>query len=118
MDDRCNKRVVVDLELDARVGSQVTRVLVYDLSVDGCMIEAKAGPLPGKGGAIELPLPHAGVTEGTLAWAQGRYGGVLFADRLHAAVVDYLGFRPTPDRAHVLRDRFGRPVLGRRRHPR
>lgn len=47
MDERGNKRVVVDLELDARVGSRVTRVLVYDLSIDGCMTESRAGQLPG-----------------------------------------------------------------------
>lgn len=114
MDDRGNKRVVVDLELDARVDSLVTRVLVYDLSIDGCMIEARTGQLPPTGGAIELPLPHVGLTTGTLAWAQGRYGGVLFTNRLHEAVVYDLGFKPTPDRGHPLQDRFGPSVLGRK----
>jgi hypothetical protein len=114
MDDRGNKRVVVDLDLDARVHSRVTRVLVYDLSIDGCMIEASTGQLLVADDAIELPLPYVGVTRGTLAWAQGRYAGVLFTHRLHAAVVDHLGFKPTPDRGHLLQDRFGRPVLGRK----
>lgn len=118
MDERGNKRVVVDLELDARVGSRVTRVLVYDLSIDGCMIESRAGQLPGAGGAVELPSPDAGVTAGTLAWAQGRCGGVLFTNRLHESLVDRIGFKPAAEPGHVLRDGFGRPVRGRRKHSR
>ena len=114
MDDRSSKRVVVDLELEACVDSRVARVLVYDLSIDGCMIEARTGQLPVAGCAIELSLPHVGLTTGTLAWTQGRYGGVFFTRRLHQAVVDDLGFKPTPDRGHRLQDQFGRPVLGRK----
>jgi hypothetical protein len=68
MDDRGNKRVVVDLELDACVDSRVTRVLIYDLSIDGCMIEAKIDQLHRTGGAIELPLPFVGMTRGDARW--------------------------------------------------
>lgn len=113
MDERDSERVVVDLELAARIDDRLARVLLHDLSVEGCMIEAKTELLPAIGGALEVSLPFAGWTAGTVAWAQGRWGGVLFVERLHEAVVHHLGFKPALEPAHMLRDQFGRAVLAR-----
>jgi hypothetical protein len=112
MDERGTKRVVVDIELDARVGDRIVRVLLRDMSVDGCMIEASAEPWPVVGGGVEVLLPYAGWKAGAFAWAKGGSGGVLFTERLHEAVVHQLGFRPALQSGYVLRDQFGRVLLG------
>ena len=110
MDERAYKRVVVDLEVAASVGTRSMRAMIYDLSVDGCLIEATDETLPAVTSAINLYIPNVNVTRGTLVWTRGNFGGVKFAEHMHEAWVQHLGFRP---RTQLIgfRDQFGRPLL-------
>jgi hypothetical protein len=110
MDERASGRVVIDSEVEAVVGTAAFRVLLYDLSTDGCMIDTGGAPLPEAGAAIDLALPLAGAKKGHLVWTRGRFGGVRFLDRLPEAIVLHLGFRPHGDEPEAFQDRFGRPL--------
>jgi hypothetical protein len=110
MDERAYQRVVVDLEVLATVGARSMQVTVYDLSMDGCAIEARGDPLPAPSSAINLYIPDVNVTRGTLIWTQGHFGGVKFAERMHEELVQHLGFKPK-EKTAAFRDQFGRPLL-------
>lgn len=113
MDERASNRVVVDLELDANVAGQSVRVLVYDLSMDGCMIDTGGEQLPDRNAAVDLSFPHDLLITGTLAWAHGGVGGIKFKERLHQAVVEHLGFKPKSEFVQEFPDRFERPLSPR-----
>lgn len=110
MDERSAKREVVDLKVAATFRGKPCRVLLYDLSMDGCMVDTGGKFALRTGDTIQLDLPHAEGTEATLLWTKGRFGGAKFSKRLHHAVVTQLGFRPFTKADTQFRDRFGRTV--------
>ena len=110
MDERAYKRVVVDLDVAASVGTRSMRAMIYDLSMDGCLIEACDHPLPVQSSAIDLHILEGEVTRGTLIWTKGNFGGVKFADLMREAWVQHLGFRPRAQ-TRDFRDQFGRQML-------
>jgi hypothetical protein len=117
MDERSATRVVVDLELNAAVEGHQSRVLAYDLSVDGCMMGLLEGPAPVSGTACDLSLPDGTLLRGTVAWSVGTQCGVQFAEPIHEAVVRHLGFKPSPQPTDF-HDKFGRllPTLAWAKH--
>jgi hypothetical protein len=110
MEERSTERVLVDLVVEASSLGKPLRVFMYDLSMDGCMIEACLDGLPRPETPINVYIPHANVTRGTLVWADGHIGGVRFNERMHEAVVLHLGFKSRLEEREGFRDRFGRPV--------
>ena len=113
MDQRASERYVVDLELKGTLEARKLRACVYDLSMDGCMIEAEGTPLPERGQSLQLIFPQGIKVAGTLAWASNRNAGVQFSQRLNAAVVADLAFKPDPQRRQFV-DQFGRNLPGTR----
>jgi PilZ domain-containing protein len=116
VDERITKREVIDLEVALTFRGKLCRALLYDLSMDGCMIDT-GGSFPLQADkTIQFELPHAGATEGTVIWTKGQFGGAKFTQRLDQALVTRLGFRPRPQPVTKLRDQFGRPLkkLGQR----
>lgn len=110
VDERTSKREVVDMEVIGTSNGKACVALLYDLSMDGCMIDTGGRFALRAGDTIQLELPHAGTTEAALIWTKGRYGGAKFVRRLHQAVVTQLGFRPCSQLDTKFRDQFGRPV--------
>ncbi len=111
MDERASKRVAVDKEIECRVGGRSARVLLYNLSVGGCMIETSNG-LVSEGDWASLKLSDTILAGGVVIWQIGRNAGIRFEQALHGAIVEFLGFKPSIqsfDHAWP-RDRFGRPL--------
>jgi len=94
MDERASKRVIVDLEVEGILNHRSLQVWVYDLSANGCMLQAAGDPLPAEGQPIRLVFPGRRTVSGKLAWANGNVSGVQFTDALDEGVVAQLGFRP------------------------
>lgn len=110
MDERGAKREVVDLEVTGTFKGEPCRALLYDLSMDGCMLHTGGRFAPSAGDTIQFDLPHAGATDATVIWTKGEFGGAKFTGRLDQAVVTQLGFRPHSQPDTAFRDHFGRLV--------
>lgn len=88
-------------------------MLVYDLAMDGCMIDTGGERLSDCNAAVDLFFPHD-LLIGTLAWAHGRVGGIKFKERLHQAVVEIWDSSRSPF-VQEFPDRFERPLSPRGR---
>jgi len=108
MDERRAKRVVVDLKLDAQVEGAIVRVHVYDLSMDGCSIEAESTDFPSSGASVTLRFLSDVEVKGTLAWVRSRNGGVHFKEPLPGPLVHQLGFADSATGQKGFQDQFGR----------
>ena len=108
MDERRAKRVVVDLKLDAQLEGASVRVHVYDLSMDGCSIEAEAIDFPSSGALITLRFSSDLDVDGTLVWVVSRNGGVRFSEPLPGSLVHELGFADSSSGQKGFQDQFGR----------
>jgi hypothetical protein len=109
VDQRASERFVVDLTAEGTLAGRSVRVCVYDLSMDGCMVEAQAPPLPEQGQAIELTFPDGFNVSGKLAWTMGKNAGVQFASRLNETEVARRALRPK-DLPVGMADQFGRKL--------
>lgn len=111
MDERNYDRFVVDKEIECFFGERRDFVLLYDLSVGGCMIEAPKSGIKG-GTSIHLKLNDFIEAYGRVVWEKDGCAGVSFGHALHEAAVKLLGFSPTATAFEQMepRDRFGRPL--------
>jgi hypothetical protein len=111
MDERNFERVQVDKVVACSTARGAQQVLLYNLSVDGCMIECEGAPLA-KGEEVTLSLTDLGRARGRVVWQAGVNAGVQFSHRIHDAAVQHLGFKPSPNCFDELWpvDRFGRPL--------
>jgi len=111
MDERNFERVVVERQIECRTRRGVKRAILYNLSVDGCMIEVEAGSVA-REEEIFVALGNLIRARGRVVWQSGLNAGVQFSERLHEAVVRYLGFKPSRERFDEIqpRDRFGQPL--------
>lgn len=110
MDERNYERFAVDKEVECFYGERRDFVLLYDLSVGGCMIEAPESGVKG-GDAVHLKLYDFIEISGRVVWEKGGNAGVRFDQPLHDAAVKFLGFTPSTVTFEQMepRDRFGRP---------
>lgn len=108
MDERRANRVVADLKLHAQLEVANVRVGVYDLSMDGCSIEAEAIDFPSGGALITLQFSSDVAIDGTLVWVAGRNGGVRFSEPLPGSLVHELGFADSLSGQKGFQDKFGR----------
>lgn len=109
MDDRRYDRFVVDKEIECFLGERRDFVLLYDLSVGGCMLEAPN--IGGRGGdTVVLKLTDFIDISGRIVWEKDGVAGVRFDHKLGEATVRYLGFTPSTLTFEQLepRDRWGR----------
>jgi hypothetical protein len=111
MDNRRFQRTVVDREVECEIESERDFVFLYNLSVNGCMIEtfnaaAQAGSL------IKLNLAGLEDIKGVVIWRIGCNAGIEFDRVIPQSVVEYLGFDPSLLTFHESqpRDRYGSPL--------
>jgi len=112
LDERATRRVVVDVEVEARFDDHPCRVFVTDLSAGGCMIEMRSGDII-PGDRLVLHFERLLDVAGRMVWMRGGIGGVQFNEHLHDAVVDRLGFFRRSDDSDdpaQLYDSFGRAL--------
>lgn len=112
MDERNHARLVVDKEIECFSGEKRDFVLLYDLSVGGCMIAASQSGIKG-GDSLHLKLNDFIEISGRVVWEKDGNAGVRFDHSLNEAAVRYLGFSPRAQTFEYQepRDRFGRPLL-------
>jgi hypothetical protein len=116
-DNRQHPRISVDCHVSFEAGAEHARVLVYDLSIGGCMFEVGQVP-PGIGHDISLVFagsPHAA----RVVWVVGACVGAKFVTDLHAAIIAHYGFKPSQQSFESLmpQDKFGRPLPALARLP-
>lgn len=120
MDSRVWDRILIEKNVDCRIGTVAGSVLLYNLSAGGCMIEVTGLPV-GVGDLVEMNLDGVHDVCGSVVWAHDGCAGVNFEAPLHEAIVRHLGFTPTPVafEQQAPRDRFGRilPPIGAGERP-
>lgn len=109
-DLRQHRRVIVDRHVICEGGGSRGPVLLYDLSVGGCMFEAD-GQVVNCGEPVEITLagsPYPAV----VVWAINGNIGAAFCESLHPAIVEHYGFshRTSDFQSAKPRDKFGRPL--------
>lgn len=111
MDERHHERFVVDKEVECFVDERRHKVILYDLSSGGCMIEVPQASLSG-GAFIHLRLNTFIEVSGQVVWMARGNAGVRFSQFLHEAAVRHLGFTPNDLTFEdiIPIDRFGRPL--------
>ena len=83
---RAAERLQVQAVVDLSVGYRSERVVAYDLSTDGCMIEASAGLLQA-GASIALTFSNGISASGRVVWTKHLNAGVQFAERMPLSAV-------------------------------
>lgn len=70
-------------------------VAIHDISSTGMLIEtfAKLAPFD----ALEIDLPHNGLTRALIIWNSGHYYGCAFSERISKATVSAALLRGTPE---------------------
>ena len=76
-------------DVQARVGGRRLSLFVYDLSMDGCMIQTSNLAIV-EGQAIILELDAQCAAIGTVIWRKNLTAGMQFKSRLNPAVVKRL----------------------------
>jgi hypothetical protein len=87
---RGNERRPVDIKLTCRMPARPQKIVVHDISYDGCKLEVPGAMLE-LGGTTLLDVPGAGQVAGRIIWAHGRVGGVRFERRLGTPAAIALG---------------------------
>lgn len=95
MDERISERTVLGRTVACQIAGVASTVQMYDLSMDGCMVEAPKTLCEGNELSVQL-LDHFDAV-GTVIWIEQGRAGVLFNERIQPAIVQYLGF-PLPGR--------------------
>lgn len=70
-------------------------VAIHDISATGMLIETSAELAPFD--ALEIDLPHNGLTRALIIWNSGHYYGCAFSERISTATVSAALLRGTPE---------------------
>ena len=84
---RATERFRIEAPVEVSVRGRSESVIAYDLSIDGCMIEASSGSVEA-GDAIALAVPKGISAEGTIVWTKHRNAGVRFAAGMRLVAVE------------------------------
>lgn len=84
-DERSAARRTLRLEVAASRPDGATSALIHNLSESGLLIETSANFQSGE--ALQVELPHAGMTTAYVVWARGRLIGCEFASPVSRAAV-------------------------------
>jgi hypothetical protein len=92
MDERAHSRLVVDRSVECRSFSDDEQLVVYNLSMSGCMVSKREGSFA-VGETLLITLVGGIEVAGEVVWQRGAYGGVRFCAGLSDRVVAFLGFK-------------------------
>ena len=111
MKARAFERATVDKRVYCTFEGQRVPALLYDLSVDGCMIDVPDLYLE-TGDSLTLELSKGNTQEGQVVWERGGAVGLRFSTCLRPSIVVELGYKPsdTPFSEQDPRDSFGREL--------
>ena len=85
-------RINLSAEVGLRVAGRHTyRVQVYDVSTDGCQVELVERPAIGD--RVFVKFDELEALESDVCWVVGHRAGLMFVNRIHAAVFDLLADR-------------------------
>ena len=83
------RRVLLDGEvIMRRAGYNSYRVLIYDVSPDGCQVECVQQP--GFEETVWIKFEGLEALEASVRWTRGNHAGVAFSRPIHPAVFDLL----------------------------
>jgi PilZ domain len=85
LDRRRTARRTLSLEVDGRHDVGSAAVVILDLSVTGLLLETSAEL--NIGDEIDVVIPHAGATTGSIIWRSGAFFGCEFRKPITAAAV-------------------------------
>lgn len=92
MDERADSRLVVDRSAECRTFNDDEQILVYNLSMSGCMVAKRQGSFA-IGETLVITLVGDIEVAGEVVWQRASYGGVRFSAKLPDRVVTFLGFK-------------------------
>jgi hypothetical protein len=85
-DRRAAERIQIVAAVECSSGGQREIATAYDISTDGCLLQASLGLLA-DGDCVRLRFGHGQTAEGHVAWTRNRNAGVQFAVPLSRAAV-------------------------------
>src|SRR5688572_9358296 len=86
LERRAAERLKIQAVVDLSVGERSARATAYDLSTDGCMLEAQKDLLEA-GSDVALTFPNGFSASGKVVWTKHRNAGVQFAQRMPLSAV-------------------------------
>lgn len=92
MDERAHNRLVVDRSVECRSFNDDEQLVVYNLSMSGCMVAKRQGSFA-IGETLLITLIGGIEVAGEVVWQRGTFGGVRFCADLPDRVVAFLGFK-------------------------
>jgi hypothetical protein len=97
LERRAAERLKIQAVVDLRFGEHSERVMAYDLSTDGCMLEADKAALHADAD-VALTFPNGVSASGRVVWTKHRNTGVQFAEPMpFSAVARIAKGRPRPE---------------------
>jgi hypothetical protein len=98
LERRAAERLKIEAVVDLSVGERSGRVMAYDLSTDGCMLQSDKALLHADA-RVELTFPNGSSASGRVVWTKHRNAGVQFAEPMPlSAVARIAKDRPRTDR--------------------
>ena len=92
MDERAHNRLVVDRSAECRSFNEDEQIVVYNLSVSGCLVSKREGSFS-VGETLLIKLVGGVDVVGEVVWQRAPYGGVRFRAEVPGRVVEFLGFK-------------------------
>jgi hypothetical protein len=113
LERRAAERLKIHAVVDLSVGERSERVMAYDLSTDGCMLQSDKALLHADD-SVALIFPNGSSASGRVVWTKHRNAGVQFAEPMPlSAVARIAKDRPRPERVENSSAQFssatGRP---------
>ena len=114
---RAAERLRIYAAIEISVRGCPAPAIAYDLSIDGCMIEASNGIVEA-GDTIVLAFPNGISAEGTIVWTKHRNAGVRFAAGMRLVAVERIAKACAPPgpsgglSARSARERWRAPACG------
>jgi len=87
LERRVAERFRIEAAVEFSVFDRSETAIAYDLSTDGCMLEASNGVVEA-GDAVALTFPNGISAEGTIIWTKHRNAGVQFASGMSPVAVE------------------------------
>lgn len=114
---RAAERLRIEAAVEFSVRGRTEPAIAYDLSIDGCMIEASNGIVEA-GDTVALAFPNGISAEGNIVWTRHRNAGVQFTPGMPLAAVERIATDCAPPgpghiSAHSARESWRAPA---RRH--
>jgi hypothetical protein len=101
LERRAAERLKIQAVVDLSVGERLERVMAYDLSTDGCMLQADNAILHADD-SVALSFPDGSSALGRVVWTKHRNAGVQFAEPMPLSAVARLAKdRPRPERTET-----------------